>query len=140
MAATLPSKSVDDESGKKRVAVYSAILGEFSNDAIAYMARRACAELDWFPTPRQCLNMLQDYRPPATEKQQALQLCYRFWQGRFEDFILALKTDTIDQDAVDTVPGQWKRIAVEQGYLIYLPEEGRYLLRTLFHARRAGTA
>lgn len=129
MAATLPSKSVDDESGKMRVAVYSKILGDFSNEALAYMARRACTELDWFPTPRQCLEILRDHRPEVTEKQRALQFCHNFWQGKYEDFILALKTDTIDQDAVDTVPHQWKMIAVEQGYLRYFPEDGRYAIR-----------
>ncbi|MGK2908762.1 MAG: hypothetical protein ACSLE1_03035 [Sphingobium sp.] len=128
LAATLPSKAIDDETGKMRVAVYSRILGEFSNDALAYMARKACETLDWFPTPRQCLEILQGYRAPVTERSEALSLCHRFWQGRFEEFIFDLKNRAISQEAVDTVPLQWRKIAMEQGYLRYRPDEDRYVI------------
>lgn len=129
MAATLPSKGISDDDGKMRVAVYSKILGEFSNDALAYMARRACSELDWFPTPRWCLETVQQYRPPATEKDHALALCHRFFQGKFEDFIFALEHGTADQALVDSVPLQWQKIAMERGYLRWINEEGRYVIR-----------
>lgn len=129
MSATLPSKATDDDSGKMRVAVYSRILGDFSNDALAYMARRVCAELDWFPTPRQCLEILRDYREPPTEKDEALSLCHRFWQGRFEDYIAALQAGEMDQEAIDSAPLQWRKIAMERGYLLWIPDEQRYVIR-----------
>lgn len=129
MAATLPSKAQDDESGKMRFAVYSSILGEYSNDALAYMARRACTELDWFPTPRWCLEAVQQYRAPATEKEEALMLCHRFWQGRFEDFIFDLERGIADQETVDAVPLQWRKIAMERGFLRWIEEERRYVIR-----------
>lgn len=129
MAATLPSKAQDEESGKMRFAVYSSILGEYSNEALAYMARRACAELDWFPTPRWCLEAVQQYRPPATEKDEALTLCHRFWQGRFEDFIFDLERGIAEQETVDAVPLQWRKIAMERGFLRWIEEERRYVIR-----------
>jgi hypothetical protein len=129
LAATLPSKAVDDETGKMRVAVYSRILGDFSNEALAYMARRACAELQWFPTPRQCLELLQEYRRPSTEKDEALSLCHQFWQGKFEDFIFNLKNRACDQETVDAVPQQWRLIAVEQGFLRYLADQQKFIIR-----------
>ena len=129
LGATLPSKTQDDDSGKMRFAVYSSILADYTNEALAYMARRACAELNWFPTPRQCLDILRDYRPPQTDKDQALALCHHFWQGKFEDFILALETDTADQEMVDTVPLRWRKIAMERGFLRYFADEDRYVIR-----------
>ena len=129
LAATLPSKSIDDDSGKMRFAVYASLLGEYGNDALAYMARRACVELDWFPTPRWCLETVQQYRAPASEKDQALALCHRFWQGRFEDFIALLKAGTATQADVDAVPMQWRKIAMERGHLRWIEEEKRYVIR-----------
>lgn len=129
MAATLPTKAMDEEGGKKRVAVYARILGDFSNEALAYMARRACETLDWFPTPRQCLDILREYREPATDRDKALMLCHRFWQGRFEDFIAALKAGTATDDDVAAVPETWRKIAMEQGYLRWIAEDQPYAIR-----------
>lgn len=129
MAATLPTKAMDEEGGKKRVAVYARILGDFSNGALAYMTRKACETLDWFPTPRQCLDILREYRDPATDRDKALMLCHRFWQGRFEDFIAALKAGTATDADVDAVPGNWRAIAMEQGHLRWIGEQQRYVIR-----------
>jgi hypothetical protein len=129
LGATLPSKSQDDDSGKMRFAVYSSVLAEYSNDALAYMARRACAELNWFPTPRQCIEFADQYRPPVSEKDRALSLCHRFFQGRFEDFISDLKLGLATQDLVDAAPLQWQQIAMEQGYLRWINEQKRYVIR-----------
>lgn len=129
LAATLPSKGVDEDTARMRFAVYSRILGEYSNAALAYMARKACATLDWFPTPKQCLELLNEYRAPTSEKDHALMLCHSFWEGRFQDFIGALKDGNADQVLVDSVPEQWRRIAVERGFLRYMPEENRFVIR-----------
>lgn len=129
MAATLPSKSQDDESGKMRFAVYSSLLGGYSDAALAYMARRACKELDWFPTPRWCLDVVQQYRPIPSDKDQALALCHQFWQGRFEDFFSDLESGIAEQETVDTVPLRWRRIALERGFLKWDEDGRRYALR-----------
>ena len=129
LGATLPSKAQDDDSGKMRFAVYSSILAEYSNESLAYMARRACAELDWFPSPRQCMELADQYRPPVSEKEQALALCHRFYQGKFEDFIFDLERGIAEQETVDTVPLQWRKIAMERGFLRWIEEERRYVIR-----------
>lgn len=129
LAVTLPRQGADEESGEKRTAVYARLLGSFSNDALAFMSRRACETLNWFPTPKQCLDILATYRAPASEKDQALTLCHRFWQGRFEDFIALLKRGEASQDDVDAVPRQWRAIAMEQGYLRWIGDEDRYVIR-----------
>lgn len=129
MAATLPTKALDEEGGKKRVAVYARILGDYSNGALAYMTRKACETLDWFPTPRQCLDILREYRDPATDRDKALTLCHRFWQGRFEGFIAALKAGTATDADVDAAPANWRAIAMEQGHLRWINEQERYVIR-----------
>ena len=129
LAATLPSKVIDEESGKRRVAVYARILGDFSNHALAFMARKACERYDWFPTPRQCLEILNEYRPPATDPHRALMLCRYYWQGKFDDFIALLKAGEASQADVDALPEQWRRIAVERGFLRFMPEDKTYVIR-----------
>lgn len=129
LAVTLPRQTADDETGEKRTAVYARLLGGYPNDALAFMSRKACETLNWFPTPKQCLDILATYRAPATEKEQALTLCHRFWQGRFEDFIALLKAGTATQADVDAVPMQWRKIAMERGHLRWIEEEKRNVIR-----------
>lgn len=128
IAATLPRQGTDEETGEKRTAVYARILGGFSNAALAYMARKACETLDWFPTPRQCLEILQGYNPPPTDKDCALSLCHRFWQGKFEDWFAAVQDGNVDQEMIDAAPKQWRMIAMERG-LLRLLEDGSFVLR-----------
>lgn len=127
LAVTLPRQTADDETGEKRTAVYARLLGGYPNDALAFMSRKACETLNWFPTPKQCLDILATYRAPATEKEQALMLCHDFWQGRFEYFIAALKAGEATTAMVEAVPEQWRRIAMERGFLRWA--DGAYSIR-----------
>ena len=123
--ATLPTQASDDEAGQQRTAVYARILGSYSNDALSYMTERVCRELDWFPTPRQCLAILADYRAPATRKDKALLLCANHTQAKFDEWILALRAgEPVD---LDGKPERWLRIAETQGYLRCV--EGEYVQR-----------
>ena len=128
LAATLPSRGVDVETAKMRFAVYSRFLGDFSNDALAYMARRVCEEYDWFPTPRQCLEILREYRPPVSNKEIALSYCHTFWQARFEEFISALDGGLVTPDMLADQPERWKLIAAERGYLRRM-DDGSFIIR-----------
>jgi len=123
--ATLPTQASDEVSGQQRTAVYARILGDYSNEALAYMTERVCRELDWFPTPRQCLAILADYQPPATRKDKALHLCAQHTQSNFEEWLQALRAgDTVE---LDGKPERWLRIATEQGYLRCV--DGQYEIR-----------
>jgi hypothetical protein len=128
MAAALPSKSVDDVSGKMRVAVYASLLSGYTNAALAFMARAACQTLDWFPTPRQCLDLIAGYRPPVSDQETALRLCQDYTSGQFDRWM----TNLADGQPIGSVPEHWKRIAVEQGALRRL-SDGSFVSRALYH-------
>ena len=128
MAAALPSKVVDKQTAQMRVAVYLKILGKFSNAAIAFMARRACETLEWFPTPSQCLAILDMHIGAPGDKQQALHFCQQFWQQRHEAFLASLEAGDATDAQVAEVPEQWRKIAVEKGYLRRL-DDGSYVIR-----------
>lgn len=127
LAATLPSKNVDDESGRRRFAVYVSLLGQYSNEALQFMAREACRAYDWFPTPRQCLDLIANYRPPASERETALRLCADFAENRFAHWLVNIRNG----QPVGDVPEKWLRIAVEQGAMRRL-SDGSYVSRALY--------
>lgn len=112
VAATLPSRMVDEETGRKRFAVYTRMLAGYSPDALSFMIRRACETLDWFPTPHQCLEILKEYRPPAMPRDTALYLVQRSAQEMFDAWI-----EQLPDGEIGDVPERWKRIAVERGAL-----------------------
>lgn len=128
MAATLPSKNLDAETGRKRVAVYARILSGYSERAIAFLALRSCQTLEWFPTPSQCLEILAEYRDPPTRRDQALLMCQKFTQSEFEAFIAKLRAGDGNQELLASVPERWKLIAVEMGILRFI-ENGQFAIR-----------
>ncbi len=125
IAATLPSKNTDEQSGQMRTAVYARILGGYTKEALSYMTERVCRELDWFPTPHQCLDILSSYSPPVTRKDRALTICARHTQAKFDEWILALRKG--DDVELTGKPDRWLRIATEQGLLRYA--DGEYAKR-----------
>lgn len=128
LAATLPSKNIDEQSGKMRFAVYYRMLSGYSDAALAYMSRKVCEQFDWFPTPHQCLEILADYRQPTSPQGLALSYCAQFWNGKLDDFLETLRSRLGTQDMVDAVPDRWRRIATEQGYLRW--DDGKHVIRT----------
>ena len=126
MRAALPSRAVDEEDGKKRLAVYVRLLRPFSEAALAHMARRACEELDWFPTPRWCVEAASSYRAPSKDRDTAIALCRRFNQLRFTDWLRALRTGEVDQSEIDAAPKRHRLIAEEQGLLRWDAKAARH--------------
>jgi hypothetical protein len=122
--ATLPTQNSDEVSGQMRTAVYARILGGYTKEALSYMTQRVCKELDWFPTPRQCLAILADYRPPASRKDRALLLCANHTQAKFDEWIAALRNGEAE---LAGKPERWLRIATERGYLRCI--DGEYVQR-----------
>lgn len=123
--ATLPSKNTDEQSGQMRTAVYARILGGYTKEALSYMTERVCKELDWFPTPRQCLEILERYTPPPSKKDKALRICLNHATERFDDFISKLHCS--EPVELSDKPERWLRIAVERGYLRFV--DGEYIIR-----------
>ena len=123
--ATLPSKNTDEQSGQMRTAVYARILGGYTKEALSYMTERVCKELDWFPTPRQCLEILERYTAPPSKKDKALRICLNHATERFDDFISKLHCG--EHVELSDKPERWLRIAVERGYLRFV--DGEYIIR-----------
>jgi hypothetical protein len=123
--ATLPSKNTDEQSGQMRTAVYARILGGYTKEALSYMTERVCKELDWFPTPRQCLAILEEYTAPTSKKDKALRIWLNHATERFDDFISKLHCG--EPVELSDKPERWLRIAVERGYLRFV--DGEYIIR-----------
>ena len=123
--ATLPSKNTDEQSGQMRTAVYARILGGYTKEALSYMTERVCKELDWFPTPRQCLEILERYTAPPSKKDRALMICSNHTQARFDEFIMSLRCG--EPVELTDKPERWLRIAETQGYLRFV--DGEYTIR-----------
>lgn len=124
MDAVLPSKMADTDKGRRRATVYASVLGEYSEHAIRYMVNRAIRELKWFPTPSECLAILADHNDPETPRQRAFAMLQGFAQTRFEDFIRQLRDRKGTPELIAKAPDQWRRIAVEQGYLHWNNRDG----------------
>jgi hypothetical protein len=123
--ATLPSKNTDEQSGQMRTAVYARILGGYTKEALSYMTERVCKELDWFPTPRQCLQILESYTPRTSRKDKALLICSNHTQKRFEEFISKLHCG--EPVELADKPDRWLRIAEDRGYLRLI--DGEFTIR-----------
>lgn len=123
--ATLPSKNTDEQSGQMRTAVYARILGGYTKEAISYMTERVCKELDWFPTPRQCIEILDSYTPRSSKRDKALQICANHTQSRFDEFIMSLRCG--EPVELKDKPERWLRISETQGYLRFV--DGEYVVR-----------
>jgi len=128
LAATLPCRAVDDDTGRKRFSVYAKMLSGYSNDALAFMARTACERLNWFPTPHQCIEIIAEYVAPPAPRALAERYCLDYQHNRMTAFLDALRDGTATQDAVDAVKERWRMIAAERGYLRRL-DDGAYVIR-----------
>ena len=89
---------------------------------------QACRELDWFPTPRQCLHYLNQYNPAPTIRDRALSKCQHFTQSKFEEWLSELRWSEVEQCQIDDKPERWRRIAEVQ-MLLRRTESGGYVQR-----------
>lgn len=135
MRTALPSKANDAMTGQMRATVYASVLSDFTNAALSYMAARAIRELDWFPTPRQCLAILADWQEPVSARGRADSLCLTYWQGRFEAFVAALEAGTATADDVSRARPRWCAIACERGLLRRM-DDGGYVIAALWQRPR----
>lgn len=128
MQSVLPSRAVDLQTGKDRVAVYVSRLMRFSEAATAHMARRACDELHWFPTVRWCVEAAESHSGEQADRQTALALVRRYHQAVMNDWMMRLRRGELAQANVDSAPPRWCAIAETQG-LLRKDGDGRFLLR-----------
>lgn len=131
--ATLPSRAEDDIRGELRFAIYRKLLGKYSKAAISHLVETALTTLDWFPTPRQCLAILGDWRERDVVAHKhrtamAASAVRQERQARLGEVMDALDRRALDQEQIDALPDQVKEIGAERGFL-RLHDDGIYRAR-----------
>lgn len=130
LSATLPSRRTDLESARMKFAVYVRLLTGHSNAALAHMSQRVLQTLDWFPTPRQCLDAIESYVRPVSNREMALLFIHQYHTEQFEDWLKRIPD--MDLEEVNAAPERWKRIA-DCRLLIRRIEDGSYIKRGQAH-------
>ena len=129
--STMNSRADDDDTGKLRLAVLRRVIGHYPREALAYMVEKAITTLDWFPTPKQCLDILAGWRRNdeiAARHAAAVRLVRAERRARFDDIMATLERREVDQAGIDALPEQMRRIAAERGFL-RLHDDGVYRAR-----------
>lgn len=127
----LPRRGDDEATGKLRVAIYRRMLGQHSKEAIMFMTERAIATLDWFPTPKQCLDILAQWKRndgDVHNRARAAAMVRDELRARFDDTMAALERRDLDQDQIDALSPRMRDIGVERGFL-RLHDDGIYRAR-----------
>lgn len=128
MEANLPRQRMDDRSGQIKANTLASVLSEYTADALAFLTYQAIRRLRWFPSVRECLDILAEYRRPEPEQQIALRLCQDYQTEQFDRWFANLKAG----QPIGDVPEQWQRIAVERGVLRRL-SDGSVVIRSRYH-------
>jgi hypothetical protein len=115
--SVLSRRADDDSTGEVRLEVYGRMLGHYPAEAIAYMTRAILATEQWFPSPAQCLRVIERWsRSDDAVRAQALarsryeaentlrwqELCDRFRRA-------CLGEIEIPQGEIDALPDLIKR-------------------------------
>lgn len=129
----LPSRADDEVTGKLRHGIYQRMMGQYPREAIAYMVETAMKKHDWFPTPKQCLEILEGWLDPDAVMQKhrtamAASAVRAERQARLNDIMAALDRRELDQEAIDALPPRMREIGAERGFL-RLHEDGVYRTR-----------
>lgn len=133
--AILPRKAEDDVRGELRFALYRRMIGHATKDAISFMVETALSELEWFPSPKQCLDILARWQRNDGEVQRrasAATMVRDEQRARFDDTLAAMERRELDQAAIDALPRRMRSIGAERGFL-RLHDDGVYRARPVPH-------
>lgn len=127
----LPSRDDDALTATLRLAVYRQHFGHFPTEAWSFLVKHATLECRFFPTPRECKEILDRWSrqdgPHRAHKLARLRMDQEN-QKRLDELINRFRMGQVTQDEVDQLPERYKRIAATQGYL---RDDGTYHLRPL---------
>lgn len=112
--SVLPSRNFDEEAGEKRTAVFIQILADYSKSQIDYMTSRAARELEWFPVPKQMLDILKEAPKPYNPKAEARLMVHRYQAQKLEDWISSIPGLSVEE--LNAAPERWKAIAETRMY------------------------
>lgn len=129
----LPSRGDDERKGRLRLSIYHRLIGHHPREAIAFMVERVLTTLEWFPSPKQCLDILAQWtrRDDAVRDQARAAAHVRHeMRARFDTTMRALELRELDQTAIDALPRAMRAIGAERG-LLRLHDDGIYRARPL---------
>lgn len=134
--SVLSRRADDDNTGEERLEVYARMLGHYPAEAIAFMTRTILATEQWFPSPAQCLRVLERWarNDAAVEAQGLARHIYqaeleRRWQEISDRFRSACRGEIeIPQDEIDALPETIKR-RLDCEMLLWIGRNGRWEVR-----------
>lgn len=125
MQASLPRRSSDQITAEIQVATYRKIIGTHPKVAIEFLAATAIREQQWFPTPKECLDILARWERADgwTRKRSAVrQRIGSELEARMAETMAALTGGPLDPAEIDAIPDRWKAIAETRGLLRKWPD------------------
>lgn len=131
--ATLARRASDDDKGELLVAIYRRMLGHYPRDALAFMVETAIVECDWFPSVKQCLEILSRWKRndgDVQSRSRAAVIVREEHRARFDEIMGALERREIDDNELGTLSIRMLKIAAERGY-VRLNDDGFYRVRPL---------
>lgn len=139
---TMARRADDETTGKLRLAILRRVIGQYPREAIAYMVETAITTLEWFPSPKQCLDILAGWKrndEAVQAKASAVASVRAERLARFDDVMSALERREVDQAGIDALPERVRAIGMERGFL-RLHDDGVYRARPLPAAEEARSA
>lgn len=130
MRAVLPMQNKDDTTAEIFVKVYRHKLGQYPDAALSYLADKAIDRCDWFPTIKECQEILSEWKRTddvANGRREAIAMVRHEMDARMDDAFREMKAGAIKQAGIGVLSDRWKRIAVERGHLRCI--DGAYSLR-----------
>lgn len=126
--STLPARADDRTTGELRLAVLKMHLGRYPKSALAFLTEKATAECRFFPSPAECLAILNRWERsdgPYRASCVARRALSRELQERLDSARRALRAGEATQQQVDALNDRAKRILATEGLLF----DGTYQIR-----------
>jgi hypothetical protein len=132
--AILPRRADDARMAEVRDHAMQSLLAHYGNQAIIHMATVALRHLEWYPTPAQCIKILDawgGHGVAGERKAKAQHLIRRERQARMDDTRKALQWGNLNANDINALP-QWEKKVFETEGLIRENPEGGYTPRPRF--------
>lgn len=132
MDASLPRQARDVNSGRLMVAMYKRFLSGRSEAELNFLSKTAIAELDWFPSVKQCLAILKRWhrRDEHTHRKLlAERLAGKELERRKELFFEAMAEGRLSQERINSLSETQLMEARRRGLLEWNAEERRFEVR-----------
>lgn len=134
----LPRRKDDDVMGETRVRIYAALLWSYPDEALSFLWKTAVVECRFFPTPGECIAILNRWTrsdDAVTLHQQAKHRASKERQARFDEARLRLRRtcwgitcgDVTDEEIANW-PEAWLRIFETEGWLRRREDGSHFLL------------